>query len=590
MMSRCLARLGAGIVAFLLPVALTAAPALAQEETGVISRAAPEPATYSGGSAAPATATRQMVVTAHPLASRAGLNALRDGGSAVDAAIAAQMVLGLVEPQSSGIGGGAFLLHWDAQTGAVTTWDGRETAPAAARPDRFLSPDGTPQRWPDMVPGGLSVGVPGTLAMLYAVHQKHGRLPWARLFDEAILLARHGFGVSSRLSALLSAMGPAAFSPAARDYFFGEDEAGPLLGEVRQNPEYAETLERIAIEGPDAFYRGEIADDIASAVRNAWRNPGDLTAADLAGYTAVERPAVCAPYRLYWVCGMGPPSSGGIAVAMTLAMLERFDLGEVPTPEALHLIGEAENLAFADRDHYVADPDFVAVPEGLLDPGYLAQRSALIDPVRAGGIRDSGTPPGVAEPPTRDTTREAPGTSQITVIDADGNAVSMTTTIESAFGSRLFVRGFLLNNELTDFAFVPDDAGRPVANRVEGGKRPRSSMAPTFVFGPDDRLRMILGSPGGSRIIPYVVKAIVAHLDWGLDPQAAADMFNFGARNGPFEIERISGADDWIAALEALGHAPMKVEMTSGLNIIVVRDGGIEAGSDPRREGMALGD
>lgn len=568
-----------------------AAAAAGPARADTLSRAAPEPPTWSAGPAAPATATRQMVVTAHPLATRAGLDALRDGGSAVDAAIAAQMVLGLVEPQSSGLGGGAFLLHWDAESRAVTSWDGRETAPAAATPERFLGPDGSPNRWPDMAPGGLSVGVPGTVAMLHAVHRRHGRLPWARLFEPAVALARDGFGVSPRLSALLAALGPAAFSPQARAYFFGEDDDAPMLGDVIRNPDYAATLEAIARDGPDALHRGDIAADIAEAVAGAWRNPGDLTVDDLAGYVAVERPAVCSPYRVYWICGMGPPSSGGIAVSMTLAMLERFALGPDASPGALHLIGEAQNLAFADRDRFLADPDFVDVPAGLLDPGYLSQRSALIDPARAAGPREPGEPPMTDAPPGSDGTKEAPGTSQISVVDSQGNAVSMTTTIESAFGSRLFVRGFLLNNELTDFSFEPvDEEGRPVANRVEPGKRPRSSMAPTLVFGPDDRLLMVLGSPGGSRIIPYVVKAIVARLDWGLGPQAAAAMFNFGARNGPFEIEDVPGTDGWIPALEALGQTPEKDDMTSGLNIISLRDGGIEAGSDPRREGLALGD
>lgn len=556
-----------------------------------LSRAAPEPASV-GVARAPVEADRQMVVAAHPLASLAGLRALRNGGSAADAAIAAMMVLGLVEPQSAGLGGGAFLLHWDEEARALTSWDGRETAPAAATPERFLNAEGKPDPWPQMVPGGLSVGVPGLVAMLHDVHAEHGKLPWARLFDDAIGLANGGFGVSPRLAMLVAGMGEDAFSPQAQDYFLDPDGAAPLLGQVIENQAYADTLQRIADGGPEAFYSGEIAEDIVGAVTNAWRNPGDMTTDDIGNYRAIERPAVCGDYRGYKICGMGPPSSGGLAVAMTLRMLERFDLGKTPTPEALHLIGEAGNLAFADRNRYVADPDFVTVPAGLMNPDYLAERSALIDPAKAGGVREPGNPPASAEPsPGRDGTKEAPGTTQVSVIDADGNAVSMTASIESAFGSRLFVRGFLLNNELTDFSFAPADAeGRPIANRVEAGKRPRSSMAPTMVFDENGKLAMILGSPGGSRIIGYVVKAIVAMVDWGYDPQAAAALFNFASRNGPFEVEDVTGADRWVAAMEAFGGPAKTADMTSGLNIIAVGGGKLAGGSDPRREGAAMGD
>ncbi|MCT8971595.1 gamma-glutamyltransferase [Microbaculum marinisediminis] len=556
-----------------------------------LSRAAPEPASV-GVARAPVEADRQMVVAAHPLASLAGLRALRNGGSAADAAIAAMMVLGLVEPQSAGLGGGAFLLHWDEEARALTSWDGRETAPAAATPERFLNAEGKPDPWPQMVPGGLSVGVPGLVAMLHDVHAEHGKLPWARLFDDAIGLANGGFGVSPRLAMLVAGMGEDAFSPQAQDYFLDPDGAAPLLGQVIENQAYADTLQRIADGGPEAFYSGEIAEDIVGAVTNAWRNPGDMTTDDIGNYRAIERPAVCGDYRGYKICGMGPPSSGGLAVAMTLRMLERFDLGKTPTPEALHLIGEAGNLAFADRNRYVADPDFVTVPAGLMNPDYLAERSALIDPAKAGGVREPGNPPASAAPsPGRDGTKEAPGTTQVSVIDADGNAVSMTASIESAFGSRLFVRGFLLNNELTDFSFAPADAeGRPIANRVEAGKRPRSSMAPTMVFDENGKLAMILGSPGGSRIIGYVVKAIIAMVDWGYDPQAAAALFNFASRNGPFEVEDVTGADRWVAAMEAFGGPAKTADMTSGLNIIAVGGGKLAGASDPRREGAAMGD
>ncbi|ESR24811.1 gamma-glutamyltransferase [Lutibaculum baratangense] len=563
--------------------------ALPQPVHAQASRAAPEPPTLQA--AEPALAERHMVVAAHPLAARAGREMLRKGGSAVDAAIAAQMVLGLVEPQSSGLGGGAFLIHHDAENGELTAWDGRETAPAAATPERFLGADGSPARWPEMVPGGLSVGVPGMLAMVAAVHDRHGVLPWADLFEPAIRLAREGFGVSPRLAALLRDDDPEAFSPAARAYFYDADGEAWPLGHVLTNDAYADTLERIAAEGPSAFYDGEIAGDVAAAVREAWRNPGDLSAADMAAYEVVEREPVCAPYRGHEVCGMGPPSSGAHTVGMTLAMLERFDLGTEPTPRAMHLVAEAEKLAFADRDRYIADPDFVDVPDGLLDPRYLGERSGLIERYQSMGRAEAGTPPGSRRSPGTDGTKEAPSTSHISVVDADGNVVSMTTTIESGFGSRLMARGFLLNNELTDFSFAPDDEdGRPVANRVEAGKRPRSSMAPTIVLGPDGRPVFVMGSPGGSRIIPYVVKAVIALVDWGMDPQQAAALFNFGSRNGPFEIERMPGAERWRAQIEPFGHEVTLAEMTSGLHIIALRDGRLEGGADPRREGEAAGD
>jgi gamma-glutamyltranspeptidase / glutathione hydrolase len=581
-------RVRTGLSAILLAAgfALLQAPVHAQ----TLNRATPEPASV-GTPTPPVETEKQMVVAAHPLAASAGLKALRDGGSAADAAIAAMLVLGLVEPQSAGLGGGAFLLHWDDASKKLTTWDGRETAPAAATPERFLDADGQPNPWPQMVPGGLSVGVPGLVAMLHEVHAQHGKLPWARLFDDAIALGQDGFGTSPRLSTLVTRMSADAFSSEAQEYFLGPDDTAPLLGEVLRNQAYAETLQRIADGGPEAFYRGTIAEDIVGAVTNAWRNAGDMTTDDLANYRAIERPAVCGDYRGYKVCGMGPPSSGGLAVAQTLELLERFDLGKTPTPEALHLIGEAENLAFADRDRYIADPEFVTVPAGMLNARYIAQRSALIDPAKAGGMREPGSPPETASAPGKDATKEAPGTTQVSVVDANGNAVSMTASIESAFGSRLFVDGFLLNNELTDFSFAPKDAdGKDIANRVEAGKRPRSSMAPTFVFDPDGDLAVVLGSPGGSRIIPYVVKAIVAYVDWGYDPQAAAALFNFGSRNGPFEVEDVSDAGQWIAALDAFGHKAVAKAMTSGLNIIVLGDGRLTGGSDPRREGAAMGD
>ena len=542
----------------------------------------------------PARAKKFMVSAANPLAVRAGLEILRAGGSAVDAVIATQMVLNLVEPQSSGIGGGAFMLHWDAAGAALTTYDGRERAPLAARPDRFMRPNGKRMRFRKAVRSGLSVGVPGLVRMLELAHKRHGKLAWARLFEPAIRLAREGFAVSRRLNLLLTWKGPSAFGQAARRLYFGSGGRARPVGSRLQNPAFADTLEKIAGKGADAFYQGPIADAIIARLARAPIAPGDMTRADLAAYRAIERPPVCAPYRGYKICGMGPPSSGGLTVAQVLALLEPFDLGRKPLgTRALHLIAEAEKLAYADRDRYMADSDFVSVPSaGLLDPKYLAGRRKLIDPDRTMGRAKPGRPPTKAGAIFgRDATRESSGTSHISIIDGAGNAVSMTTTIESAFGAQMMTGGFLLNNELTDFSMDPtDQAGRAIANRVEPGKRPRSSMAPTIIFTPDGRPWALLGSPGGTRIILYVVKAIVALIDWKLDAQAAAALENFGSRNGPFEFEIGWMAPKVSVQMALRRHKTRTRLMTSGLHIIVRRDGFYEGGADPRREGLALGD
>jgi gamma-glutamyltranspeptidase/glutathione hydrolase len=533
-------------------------------------------------------ASRHMVVAAHPLASEAGLEILREGGSAVDAAIAVQMVLNLVEPQSSGIGGGAFILHFEKATGEVASFDGREAAPAAARPDRFLLPDGSPRDFDEAVASRLSVGVPGLLRALELAHGRHGRLPWARLFQPAIRLAEEGFPVPSRLNLLLHLEGARRFEPEARDYFFDFLGWPRPVGSRLRNPRLAKVLRRVAQEGADAFYRGELAERIVEKLA------GDMTAADLAGYTARERAALCTRYRGHRICGMGPPSSGGPTVAMVLALVEPFDLGTAPLgTAALSVIAEAQKLAFADRDRYMADADFVPLPAGLLEPAYLAERSKLINPNAPMERAAAGEPPaqqgflyGV------DATVERSGTSHVSIVDAAGNAVAMTTTIEGAFGSRRMVEGFLLNNELTDFSFAhTDPAGRPVANRVEGGKRPRSSMAPTLVLAPGGRLRMVTGSPGGSRIILYVLKSLVCVIDWRCSAQAAADLVNFGSRNGPFEIELGVEGSKLAVGMGLAGQSVRPVMMTSGLHIILVReDGSLEGAADPRREGAALGD
>ncbi|MEX2642729.1 MAG: gamma-glutamyltransferase [Acetobacterales bacterium] len=538
-------------------------------------------------------ASRYMAVTAHPLASQAAREVLAEGGSAVDAAIAAQMVLNLVEPQSSGIGGGGFLLHWDAATRALSAWDGRETAPAAATPDRFLR-DGRPMRFPMAVAGGLSVGVPGLLRMLEAAHREYGRLPWARLFRPAIGLAREGFAVSHRLALQIASDVKLIPFPASRVYFYDEQGRPLRQGTMLANPMLADTLSRVAEGGADAFYGGAIAEDVARAVREAPLNAGDMTAADIAGYRAKRREPVCIDYRVWRVCGMGPPSSGGIAVAQILKMLEPFDIGGLSplSADRAHLLAESSRLAFADRNHYVADPDFVDVPvEGLLDAGYLLSRAATISPEISMGIAVPGDPPGRGGPERGpDNAPGQPGTTHMSIVDAAGNVVSMTTTIESQFGSGMMVRGFLLNNELTDFSFAPEHAGLPVANRVGPGKRPRSSMAPTIVFR-DGRPVLVIGSPGGSRIIGYVAQATLAILDNGLGPQRAVSQPHVVNRNGPTELEKDSFAERLAPLLGALDHRVRVADMTSGLHAIVIGpDGTLTGGADPRREGVALGE
>ncbi len=542
------------------------------------------------------TASRHMVAAAHPDAVAAGLEMLRRGGSAADAAIAVQLVLNLVEPQSSGIGGGAFLLFHDATQNRTVAFDGRETAPIAATPDMFLTSDGTPVTFGAAIVGGRSVGTPGTIALLARLFQQHGKLTWPELFAPAIRLAQQGFIVGPRLAKMLASDRGQRLRTftAARDYFFPAGE--PLrVGTRKTNPEFAETLIAIAERGPAAFYTGPIAQDIVDTVRDAPGNPGRLSLADLASYDIVRRDPVCHGYRSYRVCGMGPPSSGGLTVGLTLGMLTGFDLpGMGPDdPQSWHLLAEASKLAFADRNQYVADGDFVPVPEaGLLHPDYLAKRAAFIR--RETSILPPvvhGLPPGVpARKRAPDTQTGRPGTSHISIVDGAGNAVSMTTTIEGAFGSQLMVRGFLLNNELTDFSFLPSKDGQLVANRVEPRKRPRSSMAPTLVFNADGSLRLVVGSPGGSRIIGYVAKTLVAVLDWDLDIQAAIDLGHVVNRNGATDFEAGTEAEALVPAFKALGHTTRVRDLNSGLHGIEIVDGKLRGGADPRREGVARGD
>jgi len=536
-----------------------------------------------------------MVAAANPLAVDAGYKILRAGGSAVDAAIAVQLVLGLTEPQSSGLGGGAFLLAHDGKTHKLIAYDGRETAPAAATPERFLGSDGKPLAFTDAVVGGRSVGVPGTVRLLEIAHRKHGRLPWSTVFAPAIELAENGFAVSPRLYTMVA--GEKNLQGRAKTYFLDGDKPR-AIGAIMKNPAYAATLRRLAKEGANAFYTGEIAQDIVDTVRSHPTNPGDITLADLASYRVVVREPVCDTYRHYRVCGMPLPSSGGVTVLQMLKILEPYDLKAMGLQSfwSAHFLSEAGRLAYADRGVYEADPAFYAAPAGLLDDGYLHARSALITTTGSLGTAPPGTPPTQTEGARKvawgkDAALEFPSTSHISVVDRDDNAVAMTTTIEDAFGSRLMTRsGFLLNNELTDFSFAPTDNGKPVANRVEAGKRPRSSMAPTIVYDRAARVHMVAGSPGGSAIINYVAKTLIGVLDWGLDPQAAIALPNVGSRNGPTELEADTQAVALAEKLRALGHEVQVMDHTSGLQAIVRTKKGWIGGADPRREGIVKGD
>jgi gamma-glutamyltranspeptidase/glutathione hydrolase len=546
-----------------------------------------------------AIGTRFMAAAAHPLAAATGRDVLRMGGSAVDAAIAIQMVLNVVEPQSSGIGGGGFLVHYDASTKQITTYDGRETAPARATPDLFLDADGKPLPFNEAAVGGIAVGTPGLLRMLDLAHRNHGRINWARLFEPAVRIATEGFNISPRLHKLIADEKQLKDYPATAAYFFDPDGNPRAVGSRLVNEPLAETLRTIAAGGANAFYSGGLARDIVAAVQTTGARPGGLTLEDLAEYRAIQREPVCGLYRVYRVCGMGPPSSGGVAIIEALGILDRFGIKgfAANSAGAVHLITEASRLAFADRNRYVADADFVDVPvKGLTDPRYLRQRARLVSLDQSMGKAEPGRPEGVTLEitPRHDGTKELPGTSHISVVDAAGNAVSLTSSIENAFGSRVFVRGFLLNNQLTDFAFSPRDGERNSANRVEPGKRPRSSMAPTIVTDREGQLVLTVGSPGGARIIPYVLQTLVATLDWGLDIQAAINLPRHANMNGPIELERGRPIVALAPDLRNLGHMVETRDLTSGLHgIAVVRRGEsvqLIGGADPRREGEAMGE
>ncbi|MCB1888299.1 MAG: gamma-glutamyltransferase [Rhodocyclaceae bacterium] len=526
---------------------------------------------------------REMIVTANPLASFAGAHILKNGGTAADAMVAAQAVLGLVEPQSSGLGGGAFVVYYDAASGTTTTFDAREKAPAAATEDRFAGL-GFTTAWQS----GLSVGVPGTPRVMEVVHDRYGKMPWPRLLQPAITIAQRGFALTARTSdqvAGLLAANPSCEDrlffrdPVAFAYFANPDCTAKPAGTRMVNRDYARTLKAMRSGGADAFYLGPIAADIAAAVQGDPAIPGDMTTDDLANYAVIERAPVCITYRGRDVCGMGPPSSGGLAVGQILGILENFALGGDPLDvENVHLFTQAGRLAFADRNLYVGDTDFVTVPAaGMLDKDYLADRALLITDIDMGSAAP-GVPPGEFDPAAPDPTAKVSGTSHISIVDRYGNALSMTTTIESSFGNGVMVRGFLLNNELTDFSFAAADAdGTPIANRVQPSKRPRSSMSPTIVFDELGRVELVTGSPGGSRIIGYTAQSIMNHIDFGLDPQQSINVPHYMNRNGRTDIETpIPGvtldydADALAAALEARGHGVGIIEQTSGLSIIHV--------------------
>jgi gamma-glutamyltranspeptidase / glutathione hydrolase len=552
------------------------------------------------------TAQRFAVAAANPLATEAGYRVLKAGGTAVDAAIAVQMVLTLVEPQSSGIGGGAFLLHWDGQR--LEAFDGRETAPATADEALFLQPDGKPMPFNDAVVGGRSVGVPGAVRMLELAHQRHGKLPWAELVEPAARLAEQGFAVTPRLHAQLQSEQALRRQPNAAAFFYGPDAQAWPVGHRLKNPALAAVLRAIAARGSAALHTGPIARDIVWRVQTFAGNPGRLSEADLAAYRPVVRDALCDDWlALYRVCGFPPPSSGHVAVMQILKLLQfapssapAFD-GSAPSEEFVHRYSEAARLAFADRAAYLADPEFVSAPGGswrsLLADDYLRQRARLIG-ARSMQQAQPGAPAGAVALGTPDEQPEH-GTSHISIVDGDGRAIAMTTTIEAVWGSRILADGgtglaggFLLNNELTDFSFAPaDGSGRAIANRVQPGKRPRSSMSPTLVFDRrDGRVVMSAGSPGGAPIIHYTAKTLIGTLDWGLDPQAAIALPNFGSLNGPTLLERGRFAPATIEALKARGHVVQEADLTSGLQALLRTRQGWRGGADARREGVALGD
>ena len=535
-------------------------------------------------------ASNWMVVTANPYASDAGANILSRGGTAADAMVAVQTVLGLVEPQSSGMGGGGFLVWYDATSGELTTLDGRETAPFAATERLFQDDTGEPIKFWDAVIGGRSVGVPGMPALIEVAHSKWGKLPWKDLFKRAASLADWGFVVSHRLSGLLATEQQRMSSSIdALSYFFPKGKS-LSQGTLLINREYGNLMRRLAEHGSDIFYSGPTASSIVATIRVGNENPGLITLADLANYAIKERPAICTKFRSYDVCGMGPPSSGAIGVGQILGMINAYPVGKMSDPQTLRLIGDATRLAFADRGRYLADADFVYVPSTeLVDEQYLRSRASLLNKNIAIPKVAAGEPiASLSQRRAPNLSIEQQSTTHVSIVDTYGNVLSLTSSIENAFGSRLMTNGFLLNNQLTDFSFKSSSNGVPVANRVEGGKRPRSSMAPTIVL-QDGKPVLVIGSPGGSRIISYVANTIVAILDWGLDVQKAVSQPHAVNRFGTYEIEKATRLIEIKNSLKELGYDVTERSLNSGLNVIMMNNGSLFGGSDPRREGIAIG-
>ncbi|MGE4312983.1 MAG: gamma-glutamyltransferase [Pseudobdellovibrionaceae bacterium] len=569
----------------ILPLCLSLAHvAVAQD----ITRPQPEIATGFAAETQTAQATKAMAVTANPFATRAAQDVLNKGGSAADALIAAQAVLGLTEPQSSGLGGGAFALYYDAKSKTLSSYDARETAPQRDGPDLFLRKDGSPQGFYEGVIGGKSVGVPGTPRLLEKLHADHGMLEWKGLFDPALHLAREGFPVSPRLAAMVrEAFANLRGSPAARAYFVPE---GKMVteGHILKNPAYAASMQILADQGADPFYEGVQARTLATAVQSAYPNPGSMTLSDLAGYEVKMRDPVCATYRSYKVCGMGEPSSGGLTTLQMLKLLEQFDMGHAPSAANLHLFAEAQRLAFADRNLYMADPDFVKTPNtALLDENYIGARSQLIREGSRMQNVEAGTPPDWNAPREDPVSPPEKGTSHMVMADRYGNVASMTTTIETAFGSRVMANGYLLNNELTDFSFLPEKDGKLIANRVEGGKRPRSSMSPTIVFNAAGEPVLAVGSAGGARIIPFVALRLIAYIDWKMNAEELMRLPNVVSEEGGIVTEE--GFSRFVSPLNQLGHPVAIEEIGSGLTVLEIGKEGLTGAADPRREGTAAG-
>lgn len=540
---------------------------------------------------------RYMISAANPLATKAGADILASGGSAIDAAIATQMVLNVVEPQSSGIGGGGFLMYYDADQRKLHIYDGRETAPLASDETLFLDENGKPLPFAQAMRGGHSVGAPGLLKMLELAHRNHGHVEWVRLFRDAIQLSGKGFPMSPRLHDLLSTAAHIKAFPDSMRPFLNADGSLKAVGETVINKPLHDTFATLAIKGSQPFYSGDIARDIVAAVNSSAINPGELSLKDLSDYRVKTRDAVCAPYRSYKVCSMPPPSSGGVTILQALAILERVEGADIRdaapiSADAAHLFAEASKLAYADRNRYLADPDFADVPvDKLLAPDYLAERASLIAPDKATGNAEYGVFDAQEQKAAMLTTEEHPSTTHISVVDMNGNAVSMTTSIEQGFGSGLSANGFLLNNQLTDFSFSPTlpNSDIPHPNRVEPGKRPRSSMSPVMVFDENDDLIMVVGSPGGARIIQYVLQTLIGVLDWDMDIQQAINLPHYLNMNGPTELEAGSEAASLKEALEARGHRVIIHDVPSGLHGITLSNGTLTGGADTRREGVAIG-